>query len=853
MKRKVLLIGWDAADWKFLSPLMDEGKLPNLTKLVEGGVKGRLATLDPPLSPTLWTSIATGKRPYKHGIHGFTEPAPNGDGIRAINSSSRKVKAIWNILTQCNMKSNVVGWWPSHPAEPINGVMISNFFQNASGDFKQEWPMSSGSVHPKKLEPLIKDLRIHPQELTQAHILPFVPDAYKIDQTVDNRLNTLNKITAECASIQSVATYLLEHTEWDFSAIYFDAIDHYCHAFMQFHPPYRDHIDKYDFEIYKDVISGACIFHDMMLGRLMDLVGKDTTIMLISDHGFYPDHNRPKSIPNEPSGPAIEHSPYGIIVVNGPGIKKDGLLYGASLLDITPTILSLFGLPIARDMDGKVLTQIYSDTTPIEKIDSWEDVKGDDGSHPPGVISSKKEIQAELQQLIDLGYIDDPGDDIQLAIKNTVEENNFYLSRSYYNGNQWSKGIEILEQLLKESPHKIRYAQYLLKGYLSVKNYKKSRILIDKIKEQSQVSTPQLDINEATLLMAERKYTSAIDIFQKIIKEAGQLPGIALRVANAYIQLNQYQSAEKLLIQDLLRDPEEAYTHYTLGICFFKQGKYEAAIKSFVEGIGLHYYFPAAHFYIGESLLRLAHYRKAIESFEICLSQVPGLESALEKIIYIYEQYLNDPQSAQKYRDQLKSLALGEITIVSGLPRSGTSMMMQMLNSAGMDIYSDEVRKADESNPKGYFEHENIKSLINNKEWITEAEGKVVKVIAHLLPHLPPNYKYKIIFMERDVTEIIQSQQRMIVGLGKKVDDETLPLHLYERYKKTIRNIKKWASEKPNVEILYLSYSEVVSKPLLMAVDVAEFLENSIDPIELIRPIEPALYREKNLDKIGNN
>ena len=108
-KRKILLIGWDGADWKYIHPLIDQGFMPNLEKLINGGVMGRLATLDPPLSPTLWTSIATGKRPYKHGIHGFTEPDPSGEGIRPMYITNRKCKAIWNILTQHNMKSHVVG------------------------------------------------------------------------------------------------------------------------------------------------------------------------------------------------------------------------------------------------------------------------------------------------------------------------------------------------------------------------------------------------------------------------------------------------------------------------------------------------------------------------------------------------------------------------------------------------------------------------------------------------------------------------------------------------------------------------------------------------------------------------
>ena len=97
-KRRVLLIGWDAADWKMIDRLVAEGKMPNLARLIERGVVGNLATLYPSLSPMLWTSIATGKRPFKHGIWGFSEPDPGTGAIRPVTNLSRKTRAIWNIL-----------------------------------------------------------------------------------------------------------------------------------------------------------------------------------------------------------------------------------------------------------------------------------------------------------------------------------------------------------------------------------------------------------------------------------------------------------------------------------------------------------------------------------------------------------------------------------------------------------------------------------------------------------------------------------------------------------------------------------------------------------------------------------
>ena len=139
--KKLLLIGWDAADWRLINPLLDEGKLPNLRRLVEGGTIGNIATIEPMLSPMLWTSIATGKRAHKHGVLGFSEIDPISAAVRPVTTLSRKTRAIWNILTLEEKRCNVIGWWPSHPAEPINGVMVSNEFQSTPPELDETWPL----------------------------------------------------------------------------------------------------------------------------------------------------------------------------------------------------------------------------------------------------------------------------------------------------------------------------------------------------------------------------------------------------------------------------------------------------------------------------------------------------------------------------------------------------------------------------------------------------------------------------------------------------------------------------------------------------------------------------------------
>ncbi len=860
--KKVLLIGWDAADWKVINPLMDAGLMPALQSLVEGGVKGKMATLDPPLSPTLWTSIATGKRPYKHGIHGFTEPDPSGKGIRPIYNTNRKCKAIWNILTQHGLKTHVVGWWPSHPAEPVNGTMISNFYQRAPAEMRpgQPWDLVKGTVHPAEKGEFFAKLRVHPNELTGNHIQPFVPDFEKIDQKQDKRLSSISKILADCSTIHSAATYILENEEWDFMAVYYDAIDHFCHGFMKYHPPRQEHVSIQDFELYKDVVASGYRFHDMMLGRLLQLAGEDTTVMLISDHGFHPDHNRPKSIPKEPAGPAIEHSPFGIIAMHGPGIKKDELLFGASLLDVTPTLLTLFGLPVAADMDGKVLVQAFENEPEIQTIQSWENLPpapseggGDITPPPPSegaggrpALPSDEEMQAELQQLIDLGYVADPGDDLEKAVKSTLDENNFNLARAYLDGQQWDDGIKLLEKLHGENPSVLRFATYLANAYQTVGKFKKARQVVNHIRETFDRENPQLDVLEGTLLLAEQRPLKALALFQKVEKEAGGQPHLRQRVANAYLQMNKLEEAEAVLEVAVSQDPEEVGAWYALGVCRHRMMRHEAAAAALLQAIGLMYYQPAAHFYLGETLLAIQRYEDAVNAFDVCLRLAPGMNMARERLISIYSQFLEQPGKANKYRLDFEKNIRGEIVIVSGLPRSGTSMMMQMLEAGGIEIFTDRERQPDESNLKGYYEHEAVKNLAKNKSWLPQASGKAVKVIAHLLPHLPMNWHYKIIFMERDVLEVVSSQQKMLARNGKPVKQDTLPFHLVISYEQTLEKVKAWAREMPNIEVMYQAYSEAVESPFLAAVQVNDFLNGQLRPEAMADVVEARLWRERS-------
>ncbi len=843
--RKVILLGWDAADWKIINPLLDSGQMPSLAKLVENGVIGKIATMDPPLSPMLWTSIATGKTADKHGILGFVEPDPNTGNVRPSTVTSRKVKAIWNILQQNNIKSHVLSWWPSHPAEPIDGVCVSDLFSKKFEAKSTDWPLAPNSVHPKELEDLFKDFRIHPDEITPAHIIPFVPNFEKIDQEKDQRLSGIAKMLASLSSVHNVATWVLENKEWDFVAIYLNELDHFCHTFMKFHPPQLNGLDDELYENYKVVINGIYLFYDMMLGRVMELADDDTTFIIVSDHGFHSDHLRLTGFPDDPAAPAMEHAPYGIVVVSGPGIKKDERVYGATLLDITPTILSLFEIPVAKDMDGRVLGEIFEETKTTEFIDSWEEIHGNSGQHPGELREDPWAAQQALQQLVELGYIEKPGEDQEKAAIRISRESRFYLARVFLSTGRIEKAIPILEELIKEDADIVRYGLRLAMAYQQTGKPKEARRVIDALrsKQKKKTDLPQLDYLEGSLLFSEGLPRKALEYLQRAEREVSHLPGLHVLVGFVYLKTQNWNSAEQSFIRALELDPENARAHHGLAQACLRLDKVEEAIEEALTSVGLIYFQPAAHYHLGEALFRFGEFGRASEAFEVCLSMTPGNRRARFWLVKIYNEKLMLPEKAQVHESFIANNMQGTINVISGLPRSGTSMLMQMVKAGGLEIFTDEQRIPDENNPKGYYEDDRVKRLHIENKWLHEADGKAIKVVAPLLQFLPPGFKYNIVFVKREMQEVLLSQQKM---MGKKNDGKTFPVVLAEAFTKQLEKAEIWIKAQPNARVLYIDYSSIIENPISASIEIAAFLGNDLDAEAMAEVVDGNLYRNKS-------
>ena len=308
--------------------------MPVLASLVERGVMGNIATLQPPLSPMLWTSIATGKLADQHGVLGFLEPDPLNSalGVRPVSAASRRAKALWNLLDSSGLDAHVVNWYASHPAEPLRGVAVSNrFFEPRDLAAEAAWTPPAESVSPVDLVPTLASLACSPAGITDDQLRAFLPRLQEIDRSSDGRPARVAEQLARTASVQAVATAILQNEPWDFLAVYFDGIDVLGHYFMPYHPPRMRGVSQEDFARYSSVMTGVYQLHDLMLGRLLALAGPETTVIVVSDHGFHCDGQRP-AFANEgdPAGlDAAWHRGLGMYCAAGPGFKRDERIYGA--------------------------------------------------------------------------------------------------------------------------------------------------------------------------------------------------------------------------------------------------------------------------------------------------------------------------------------------------------------------------------------------------------------------------------------------------------------------------------------------------------------------------------------------
>lgn len=635
LAKRVLLLGWDGADWQIIQPLLDAGHMPHLERLINGGVMGNLATLKPILSPMLWTSIATGKRADRHGVYGFIEPRADGQGVRPVSCTSLQAQTLWSILSGREMRSAVVGWYASHPAGRAGGTVVSNYFRHAHGENFEQWPFDPAAVAPASLHEVMQDLRAHPADLAFEQLQFFIPEAGRIDQKKDRRLETLARYLAECATVHAAGTYLAEQTDWDLLAVYYDTIDRLGHEFMGYRAPKMAHVSDADFEIYRHVLDRSYIYHDLMLGRYLQLTGPETTVMIVSDHGFFSGHLRPAPLKEASQPPPLMcHRPFGIFVAGGPGLKKDELVFGASLLDVAPTVLALLGLPVARDMEGRVLP-IFAAPVEPEFIETYETAEGREESSGETGDEDPWAAQEALKQLVALGYVEAPPENAAKAVEVAEVQKLANLAEVHLAKREPGKAAALLEELLQRQPKNSQAKLQLAQCRLSLGEIEGCQNLVDEVFKNEPQSPWALNAY-GLIEFARGKWTQALEHFRQAAAAAPALPQIQRQIGATCLRLGKLAQAEAAFRKSLDLEGDNPATYDSLGMALYRQKKYAEAEECFLRSLGCLYHQPLVQFHLGIALAAQGKLTPAVQSLQRALEFNPNLKEAHKVLIKVY-------------------------------------------------------------------------------------------------------------------------------------------------------------------------------------------------------------------------
>ena len=185
------------------------------------------------------------------------------------------------------------------------------------------------------------------------------------------------------------------------------------------------------------------------------------------------------------------------------------------------------------------------------------------------------------------------------------------------------------------------------------------------------------------------------------------------------------------------------------------------------------------------------------------------------------------------------------VILVSGLPRTGTSMMMKAIHAGGIEPIVDNIRKADEDNPKGYYEFEPVKKTKEDASWLNDAPGKVVKMVYRLLYDLPAEFQYRVVFMRRDIKEVLASQNKMLERSGKSgggISDEQMEA----LFAAELAKCEKWLAGQPNFSVLSVVHRDMINDAATQVQKINDFLDGGLDTEAMASTVDPALYRNRN-------
>lgn len=421
---KVIVLGLDGIDPRAVDMLVAEGRLPAFARLRAEGAFGLLHA-DPPLvSPVLWTTMATGRRPADHGITSFKESAAGPDAKQPVTSTMRRVPALWNIASEAGRRVAVVGWWATWPPETVNGAVVSDrsCYHLLFEEGQQGQAAIRDAVNPPELAGRVAPMIRRPSDIGEAESARFISvPADELARPFDfaDDLSHFRWALASATSYAAIGEDLWRTEHPDLLMVYIEATDSTSHLFGHLFRAEGLAGELAEQQArYGHAVEEMYVWADELLGRLMAAAGDDTTLVVLSDHGFKLGelHGDPSVTRDMRRVSTKAHETYGIVGLWGRGVRPGAAIQAATQLDITPTVLTLLGLPAAQDMPGRVLATALAGVKAAPRRASYERAEATSRSADRSASGAADEqVIAHLEAL---GYL---GDDEEASLQRQAD------------------------------------------------------------------------------------------------------------------------------------------------------------------------------------------------------------------------------------------------------------------------------------------------------------------------------------------------------------------------------------------------------------------------------------------------
>lgn len=596
---RAVVIGIDSADWRIVEPMIEDGRMPHLAALRERGTSGPIQTLvDFPLSPVIWTSVATGKTPAKHGITWFLVDRPDGSRV-PVRSHNRRSKAIWNILADRDRRVTSVGWWATYPAEDIGpGTLVSDALgYHGFGRTSREGD-DGHKVHPPdrfaELDALVppehqvsaafaqRFLHLSDEQFRNARFDP----ARHAKSDPGNPLHLFQQYAVTAQGYTAIAEQLLSEP-YDLFLLYYEQVDSFSHLFMKYTEPKLEWIHEDDQALFQDAVAEWYAYQDELLGRVLEKIDLDTTaVFVVSDHGFKSGERRIRSEKAVDIDTAhLDHEPDGVFLAAGPGIRHGERIEGVSVLDVTPTLLHYLALPVAKDMDGRVLTGIFDAERAIAYVPTYEN-EGDAAPPVVGEDYSEEELAENLAALETLGYVRgaEPAKDAPAGESSPELHNN--MARIHLRAGD----LDLAEGEFEAALELRRNDADALLGLSDIAAMRGNFARAEHLAKVAVASNPDAPFALAQLANLRRD-AGDLDECTRLYREAlalhESIPSLYLGLGDCEQRAGHYDEAGASFTRARELEPDSVAAVYNLGVVAFQQGDETEAIARYEEVLAL--------------------------------------------------------------------------------------------------------------------------------------------------------------------------------------------------------------------------------------------------------------------------